>query len=327
MPASAAGSMARKAWPSRAGSPSSSNSDSVSKPNRAPERLHTSSSTISASMVPLAPAAGSMVPARPARGSVVGRPSASSAQPSGMDSPSRAAIISWPRVASPGARLISSGAAAREGRRDRVGAQQRPPAAPGRHGRRGVAEGQAHQAGRGDGLQVVGGGAEMMAVGHRHECHAVLARPFDGQRGRQRAGRIGQARTRVDQRRAAVLARQPGPGGALGAPHAQVGGVAGHARHALRHQALAVGVHQGARRALGHVGVGARRRQRGGGQVLQFVQVDMGHRKVPETRRVAAGIADIDAATNIGFRPVLELRTLFGADLPDPLAGASYKSS
>ena len=151
---------------------------SDSKPNAAPESAHTSNSTMRASIAPFAPPAGSMLPSSAARASVVGWPSLSSAQPSGIGLPSRAATMILPRATAESDRSMMSGGAvaAREHGGDRIGAEERALAAPGGHRRGRVAEREPDQARFGHGLEVVGRDAEVIAVGDRDVRHAVLAR-------------------------------------------------------------------------------------------------------------------------------------------------------
>src|SRR3546814_8418301 len=90
--------MARRNWPTPGGGPSAVKKELASKAWLAPIRLAESTSTISARAAPLASPIGIMVPASAALGSAVGRPSGSSAQPSGMGWPVLAADITLPRA-------------------------------------------------------------------------------------------------------------------------------------------------------------------------------------------------------------------------------------
>ena len=107
-----------KAWPMRGRLPSSTKKLEASKPNWAPIRAVTSSSTTSASIAPfgddIAPM-GSIDPVNAALASVVGWPSASSAQPSGIGWPVLAATITLPRATSLRLRSIISASASRRG--------------------------------------------------------------------------------------------------------------------------------------------------------------------------------------------------------------------
>jgi hypothetical protein len=81
--------------------------------------------------------AESWFPPSPPLASVVGWPSGSSAQPSGIASPFCAAAMILPRATfdSEISTTTGSSIAKRSGKGDRIGAEQRPPPAPGRHRR------------------------------------------------------------------------------------------------------------------------------------------------------------------------------------------------
>ena len=80
-------------------------------------------------MRPLRAACGIMVPAMAAAASVVGRPSASSAQASGMGVPAFCASITLPRATWLSERSMRSGSPCAPGRRRRWGSCRRAPAA------------------------------------------------------------------------------------------------------------------------------------------------------------------------------------------------------
>src|SRR5207247_2427249 len=106
----ALGSMAMKAWPMRGRLPSSEKNESASGPIAEPVSAAQISSNMSASMAPFAPPMGKRLPCSMASfGSLVGLPSRSSAQPSGMRSPLRIAIMMRPRTTVVSARSMASG--------------------------------------------------------------------------------------------------------------------------------------------------------------------------------------------------------------------------
>src|SRR6185503_17237314 len=110
VPASAPGSIARNAWPMRGRLPSSEKNESASGPIAAPVSEAQISSNMSASIAPFAPPIGNRLPCSIASlGSVVGLPCRSSAQPSGMRSPRRIAIMMRPRTTVVRARSITIG--------------------------------------------------------------------------------------------------------------------------------------------------------------------------------------------------------------------------
>src|SRR5262245_54910674 len=112
VPASAAGSMAMKACPMRGLLPRSEKNESASGPIAAPVSEAQMSSNMSASIAPFAPPIGKRLPCSIASfGSVVGFPCRSSAQPSGMRSPLRMAIMILPRTTVVSARSITIGSA------------------------------------------------------------------------------------------------------------------------------------------------------------------------------------------------------------------------
>ena len=113
--------MTMKAWPSVGLLPCSSNRLSASTLSAAPVSATQSSSTTMASSAPLVPPAASIVPDSAALASVVGRPSASSAQPSGIGSPCWAAFMMRPRATLLSARSITSGGASRRGKAAAIG--------------------------------------------------------------------------------------------------------------------------------------------------------------------------------------------------------------
>jgi hypothetical protein len=101
--------------------PSSTKNVSASKPSAAPVSAVTSTSTSSASIAPFAPPIASIEPANAALASVVGRPSWSSAQPSGIGCPALAATITLPRATSDKERSIVSGGPSRRGSAAAIG--------------------------------------------------------------------------------------------------------------------------------------------------------------------------------------------------------------
>ncbi len=113
--------------------PSSTKNELASKPSAAPVSAVTMSSTISASIAPFVPPIGSMLPSRPAAGLVVGWPSRSSAHPSGIALPSRAATMSLPRATSDSDRSIVTAGPLRRGNVAAIGfvpkSARLPPAA------------------------------------------------------------------------------------------------------------------------------------------------------------------------------------------------------
>ena len=164
---------------------------SASKPNAAPVSAATSSSTTSASIAPLVPPIGSIDPVERglARRWSAG-PRGRAPSPSGIGLPSFAATITLPRATSESERSIDKrrAVATRKHGGDRIGAEQRarPPAAA-------IAAGELPNASPtmprvGHRYQVIGGDAEMMAVGDAGEAHAVT-RGHGGSPRRRRARR------------------------------------------------------------------------------------------------------------------------------------------
>ena len=181
--------------------PSSTKKLSASKPIAAPVSAQARSSTIKASIAPLAPPTASIDPANAALASVVGRPSRSSAQPAGIGRPSLAAIMTLPRAASDSDRSISSGSPALRGNAAAIGigAEDRMLATGRRHRRRRIAECHADHARGRNRDEMIGRDAEMVAVGHAHEAHAEFSRPRDRLVDRKRAREKRESGFRVDQ--------------------------------------------------------------------------------------------------------------------------------
>ena len=87
------GSMARKNCPLSIGCPSSSMKEPCCVPSFAPVSALQRTSTRSPILNPLTPPAGTIEPVNPCSGSLVGLPSASRAQPKGIDSPCSIALF------------------------------------------------------------------------------------------------------------------------------------------------------------------------------------------------------------------------------------------
>ena len=267
-----------KAWPMRGWLPSSEKNESASGPIAAPVSAAQISSNISASIAPFAPPIGNRLPCSIASfGSVVGLPSRSSAQPSGMRSPLRIAIMM--RAAHHGGQ--------REVDDDRVACSSRGNAAatglvpnsgflPPQGG---IAAGELVKAkptmpGLGDRQQVDAEHADVRAVADAGEGDAVAPRALDRLLDRPLRRDVGQAVAVVDQ-------ADPGPLGltiarlrrAVGAAVAQHAAVERHARHAVRRQALLFGANQVARRGLGHAIICAGPLERGARQAKQRLRV------------------------------------------------------
>ena len=253
-----------KAWPMRGLLPSLGE-ERIGLRRRSPAPVSAAqiSSNMSASIAPFAPPIGNRLPCSIASfGSVVGLPWRSSAQPSGMRSPRFMAIMILPRTTVVRARSITRVGFFSLWKRSRhgVGAEQRLLAAPGRDRRGRVGEGEARPCpASATGSRWMPEHADVRAVADAGEGDAVAPRALDRPprpptAPRHTAGRRG-CRSGRRRARSATHRRLRG---AVGAAVAQHAAVERDARHAVGRQALLLGVHQVARRGLGHVGIGAR---------------------------------------------------------------------
>ena len=183
-PASAAGSMAKKAWPMRGRLPCSEKNESASGPIAAPvseaqmkpehEREHRPFRAADRKQAPVLD--------RFLRFLVVGLPCRSSAQPSGMRSPLRIAIMILPRTTVVRARSIHDRIRilSRERGSHGIGAEERLLPAPGRDRGRRVGEGESGEAAPArPGSQVDPQDADVRAVADAREGDAVAPRALD----------------------------------------------------------------------------------------------------------------------------------------------------
>ena len=264
------------AWPMRGRLPSSAKNESASVPIAAPVSAAQISSNISASIAPFAPPIGNRLPRSIASfGSVVGLPSASSAQPSGMRSPLRIAIMMRPRTTVVRARSMTSGSLPLRGNTAATGLVPNsaflPPQA-------GIAAGELVKAkptspACGDRQQVDAQHADVRAVADAGEGDAVAPRALDHLLDRPLRRDIGQAVAVVDQAHAGALGDHRRLRGAVGAALAQHAAVERHARHAVRGQAVLLGANQVARGGFGHAIICPGPLERGARQANQRLRV------------------------------------------------------
>ena len=191
--------------------PSSARNESASKPKAAPVSAQHRSSTTSASIAPLTPPAGSIMPSSAALASVVGLAFA-------IHRPALRNRLAFARRHHQLAardfrqRQVDDQRRARRARKDgsdRIGAEDRPPAAPA-----GIAAGEFPKARptmpvARDRREVPGGDAEVVAAGHAGEGGAASAGALDRFAHRQRAGRKGKAVGGIDQAGAPAFAQPP----------------------------------------------------------------------------------------------------------------------
>src|SRR6185295_16632639 len=232
MPASADGSMARNAWPMRGLLPSSEKKESASGPIAEPVSAAQISSNISASIAPFAPPIGKRLPCSIASfGSLVGLPWRSSAQPSGIFSPLRIAIMMRPRTTVVSARSITSGSPFSRGKTAAIGSVPKSGFLPPQGG--------------------IAAGELVKAKPTRPACATrsrwmpstptcALYDHFDCPLHRD----VWQAIVVVDQANAGAISDEARLGSAVGAAAAQHAAVERHARHAVRGQAVLLGVNQ-----------------------------------------------------------------------------------